>query len=45
MANDIDLATLEADPDPILARLRVVEPVAYLEALEMWLVTSGTMLH
>lgn len=37
--NDITLADLEADPDPILARLRAEEPVAWVPALEMWLVT------
>ena len=35
----IDLAALEADPDPILARLRADVPVVYVDALEMWLVT------
>ena len=35
----ITLADLEADPDPILARLRVEEPVAWVPAMEMWLVT------
>ena len=35
----IDLAALETDPDPILARLRADAPVAYVDALEMWLVT------
>ena len=43
MASDfgatIDLAALEADPDPILTRLRAEAPVAYVDALEMWLVT------
>lgn len=36
---DISLAGLEADPDPTLARLRAEEPVCYVDALEMWLVT------
>jgi hypothetical protein len=36
---DITLADLEADPDPILARLRAEEPVAWVPAMEMWLVT------
>ena len=35
----IDLAALEADPDPILADLRAHEPVAWVPALDMWLVT------
>ncbi len=35
----ITLADLEADPDPILARLRAEEPVAWVPAMEMWLVT------
>jgi cytochrome P450 len=33
------LAELEADPHPLLARLRVREPVSWLPALEGWLVT------
>lgn len=36
---DIDLASLEADPDPILAELRASNPVAFVPALDMWLVT------
>ena len=36
---DIDLASLESDPDPILARLREHEPVSYVDGLDMWLVT------
>jgi len=39
LGSDIDLAALEADPDPILARLRSEEPISYVEALEMWFVT------
>src|SRR5688572_19173953 len=35
----IDLAALEADPDPILADLRAHEPVSWVPALDMWLVT------
>ncbi len=35
----IGLAALEADPDPILADLRAHEPVAWVPALDMWLVT------
>lgn len=35
----ITLAALEADPDPIMARLRAEEPVCWVPALEMWLVT------
>lgn len=35
----IDLAALEADPDPILADLRAHEPVAWVPAMDMWLVT------
>ncbi len=38
-AAGITLADLEADPDPILARLRAEEPVAWVPAMEMWLVT------
>ncbi len=39
LGDDITLADLEADPDPILARLRAEEPVTWVPALEMWLVT------
>ncbi len=39
LGTDITLADLEADPDPILARLRAEEPVAWVPAMEMWLVT------
>ena len=39
LGSTIDLAALEADPDPILARLRAEAPVTYVDALEMWLVT------
>ena len=35
----IDLAALEADPDPILTRLRAEAPVVYVDGLEMWFVT------
>lgn len=38
----ITLEALEADPDPILARLRADEPVCWVPALEMWLVTRWT---
>ena len=39
IGTDITLADLEADPDPILARLRAEEPVTWVPAMEMWLVT------
>ena len=39
LGDDITLADLEADPDPVLARLRAEEPVCWVPALEMWLVT------
>ena len=39
LGDEITLADLEADPDPIMARLRAEEPVAWVPALEMWLVT------
>lgn len=39
LGDDITLADLEADPDPIMARLRAEEPVCWVPALEMWLVT------
>lgn len=35
----ISLADLEADPDQILAELRAKEPVSWVPALEMWLVS------
>lgn len=35
----ISLADLEADPDPILTRLRDEEPVCWVPSMEMWLVT------
>ena len=39
LGDDITLADLETDPDPILARLRAEEPVCWVPALDMWLVT------
>ena len=42
MIGDIDTITLEqleSDPDPVLARLRREAPVAFVPALDMWLVT------
>jgi len=38
LGDDITLADLEFDPDPIMARLRAEEPVCWVPALEMWLV-------
>lgn len=35
----ITLADLESDPDPILAEMREHRPVAFVDALDMWLVT------
>jgi cytochrome P450 len=35
----ITLEALERDPDPVLADLRANEPVAWVPALDMWLVT------
>ena len=35
----ITLADLDADPDPILARMRQQEPVCWVPSMEMWLVT------
>lgn len=40
LGSEIRLADLESDPDPILARLRIEEPVSYVDALEMFLVTK-----
>ncbi|HSJ90957.1 MAG TPA: cytochrome P450 [Ilumatobacter sp.] len=42
MPEDVDVITLEeleADPVPVLARLRRDAPVAFVPALDMWLVT------
>ena len=39
LGSDISLADLEADPDPILARMRAEEPVCWVPSMEMWLVT------
>jgi cytochrome P450 len=36
----VTLEELEADPHPVLARLREREPVAWIPVLEAWLVTS-----
>lgn len=36
---DVSLSDLEADPDPILAELRATVPIAFVPALDMWLVT------
>ena len=35
----ITLVELEADPDPILARMRATEPVCRVPSMDMWLVT------
>jgi cytochrome P450 len=37
---DVTLEELEDDPHPVLARLRAREPVAWIPALNAWLVTS-----
>lgn len=37
--DEITLEELESDPDPLLARLRRDAPVAFVPALDMWLVT------
>lgn len=39
IGESISLADLELDPYPHLARLRAAEPVSYVPALDMWLVT------
>ncbi|MEM7287349.1 MAG: cytochrome P450 [Actinomycetota bacterium] len=39
IGDEITLADLESEPDSILARMRVEEPVCWVPALEMWLVT------
>lgn len=40
---EITLEELERDPHPALARLRATEPVAWLPALNGWLVTSRAL--
>jgi cytochrome P450 len=37
--DEITMELLEADPDVVLAHLRKTEPVAWVPALDMWLVT------
>ena len=39
IGSGITLADLEADPDPILARMRAAEPVCRVPSMDMWLVT------
>jgi cytochrome P450 len=39
VGSSITLEDLESDPDPVLARLRSEEPVSWVPALDMWLVT------
>ena len=39
-ADSISLAELERDPYPIYARLREEEPVAFVPAVQLWLVTQ-----
>lgn len=39
IGSEITLADLEADPDPILARMRATEPVCRVPSMDMWLVT------
>ena len=39
IGSEITLAELEADPDPILARMRATEPVCRVPSMDMWLVT------
>lgn len=40
LRSDITLEQLDRDPHPVLARLREREPVAWLSALDGWLVTG-----
>jgi cytochrome P450 len=40
LGSSVTLEQLEADPHPVLARLREHEPVAWIPALDGWLVTS-----
>jgi cytochrome P450 len=37
--DEITLGELEADPDPVFARLRAEAPVCFVPALDMWVVT------
>ena len=39
LGDGITLEVLEADPDPVLAELRASDPVTWVPALDMWLVT------
>ncbi|MBT5140130.1 MAG: cytochrome P450 [Acidimicrobiaceae bacterium] len=39
LGDSISLADLEREPAPILARLRTQEPVCWIPAMDMWLVT------
>ena len=39
VVDDITVADLEADPYPVYARLRAEAPVAYVPAVDLWLVT------
>ena len=39
LGDSISLADLEREPAPILARLRTQEPVCWVPAMDMWLVT------
>ena len=39
IGSEITLADLEADPEPILARMRAAEPVCRVPSMDMWLVT------
>ena len=39
LGDTIRLEDLEADPNPILARLRQEQPVSYAASMDMWLVT------
>ena len=40
IGDSVTLGDLEADPDPILARMRAEEPVCFVPSLDMWLVTK-----
>jgi cytochrome P450 len=39
VGSSITLAELEADPYPVYARLQVLEPISWVDALHMWYVT------
>src|SRR5438093_1647648 len=41
----VTIEALDADPHPLLARLRAIEPVSWLPALDGWYVTRRDLAH